>query len=159
MYEALLGTLCADLVFKDGNDWKFGTRTRNVDRNEPHGFRFLFWTDATWRHKDLRRRGKASARAMVAAVDTVFEVFQHIPCFPAEKPDTTQIIMTNTKFQHRACLGLSFPNLSPIHCMLPPAIQGTDDTHALARAKQGKGSGCKRLETVKLSGGTCHRPQ
>ena len=40
VYEALLGTLYADLVSKEGNDWKFGTGTRNVDRNEPHGFRF-----------------------------------------------------------------------------------------------------------------------
>ena len=40
VYEAVLGTLYADLVPKEGNDWKFGTGTRNVDRNEPHGFRF-----------------------------------------------------------------------------------------------------------------------
>ena len=33
VYEALLGTLYSDLVFKEGSDWKFGTGTRNVDRN------------------------------------------------------------------------------------------------------------------------------
>ena len=32
VYEALLGTLYADLVSKEGNDWKFGTGTRNVDQ-------------------------------------------------------------------------------------------------------------------------------
>ena len=104
VYEALLGTLYADLVSKEGNDWKFGTGTRNVDRNEPDGFRFLFWRGATRRHKDPRRRGKAPARAIVA-VDTACEVFQHILCFPAEKPGTTlgQIIMTNTEFQRDIC--------------------------------------------------------
>ena len=91
VYEALLGTLYANLVFKEGSDWKFGTGTRNVDRNEPHDFRFLFWRDATRRHKDPRRRGKASARAIVAAVDAAFDVFQHIPCFSAEKPGTTLV--------------------------------------------------------------------
>ena len=35
VYEALLGTLYSDLVFKEGSEWKFGTRTRNVNRNEP----------------------------------------------------------------------------------------------------------------------------
>ena len=113
VYEALLGTLYADLVFKEGSDWKFGTGTRNFDRNEPHGFRFLFWRDATRRHKDPRRRGKASARAIVAAVDAAVEVFQHIiPCFPAENPGSTpgQIIMTNTKFQ-RDSLAQSLPRV------------------------------------------------
>ena len=64
--EALLGTLYSDLVFKEGSEWKFGTGTRNVNRNEPHGFRFLYWRDATRRNRDPRRRGKASARAIVA---------------------------------------------------------------------------------------------
>ena len=183
VYEALLGTLYANLVFKEGSDWKFGTGTRNVDRNEPHGFRFLFWRDATRRHKDPRRRGKASAKAIVAAVDAAFEVFQHIPCFPAEKPGTTpgQIIMTNTKFQRdslaQSLPRVKFPQPVPNPLYAPPAIQGTDDTHAQAppakRAKQGKGSVGKprdlsqvshltevptRLETVvKLSGSTCYR--
>ena len=69
---------------------------------------------------------KAPARAIVAAVDTACEVFQHIPCFPAEKPGTTpgQIIMTNTKIAlHRACLGLSSPSLSRIHCILPRLVR------------------------------------
>ena len=39
VYEALLGTLYSDLVFREGSEWKFGTGTRNVNRNEPHGFR------------------------------------------------------------------------------------------------------------------------
>ena len=135
------------------------------------------------RHKDPRCRGKASARAIVAAVDTAFEVFKHIPCFPADKPGTTpgQIIMTNTKFQRdslsQSLPRIEFPQPVPNPSYAPPAIQGTDDTHARAppakRAKQGKGSGEKpsnmsqvshltgvptRLETVvKLSGSTCYR--
>ena len=31
VYEALFGTLYSDLVFKEGNEWKFGTGTRNVN--------------------------------------------------------------------------------------------------------------------------------
>ena len=30
VYEALLGTLYSDLVFREGSEWKFGTGTRNV---------------------------------------------------------------------------------------------------------------------------------
>ena len=183
VYEALLGTLYSDLVFKEGSEWKFGTGTRNVNRNEPHGFRFLYWRDATRRHRDPRRRGKASARAIVAAVHAAYEIFDHIPCFPADKPGTTpgQIIMTNTKFQ-RDSLVQSLPKVKfpqPVRnpWYTPPASQGTDDlqTHAppAKRPKQGKGKGGKqrdrpqvpeltevptRLETVvKLSGSTCYR--
>ena len=81
VYEALLGTLYSDLVFKEGSEWKFGTGTRHVDRNEPHGFRFLFWRDATRRYRDPRRRGKASPRAIVAAVNAAYEIFEHIHAF------------------------------------------------------------------------------
>ena len=42
--------------------------------------------------------------AIVAAVDSACEVFQHIPCFPG------QIIMTNTKFQ-RDSLAQSLPGV------------------------------------------------
>ena len=76
VYEALLGTLYSDLVFREGSEWKFGTGTRNVNRNEPHGFRFLYWRDAIRRHRDPRRRGKASARAIVAAVHAAYEIFE-----------------------------------------------------------------------------------
>ena len=31
VYEALLGTLYSDLVFKEGSEWKFGTGTRNKE--------------------------------------------------------------------------------------------------------------------------------
>ena len=168
-YEALPGTLYSDLVFKEGSEWKFGTGTRNVNRNEPHGFRFLYWRDATRRNRDPRR-GKASARAIVAAVHAANE--DHIPCFPADQPGTTpgQIIMTNTKFQ-RDSLVQSLPTVKFPHPVrnpwyAPPANQGMDDsqTHAppALRPKQGKGKGGKKpdkpLETVvKLSGSTCYR--
>ena len=183
VYEALLGTLYSDLVFKEGSEWKFGTGTRNVNRNEPHGFRFLYWRDATRRNRDPRRRGKASARAIVAAVHAAYEIFDHIPCFPADKPGTTpgQIIMTNTKFQRDSLLQslpkVKFPQPVRNPWYAPPANQGTDDsqTHAppAKRPKRGKGKGGKqhdrpqvpeltevptRLETVvKLSGSTCYR--
>ena len=87
----------------------------------------------------------------MAAVDAAYNVFEHIPCFPADKPSTTpgQIIMTNTKFQ-RDSLAESLPKLKkfpqPVRnpWCAPPAIQGTDDfqTHAppAKRPKQGKGS-------------------
>ena len=112
VYEALLGTLYSDLVFREGSEWKFGTGTRNVNRNEPHGFRFLYWRDATRRNRDPRRRGKASAKAIVAAVHAAHEIFDHMPCFPADQPGTTpgQIIMTNAKFQ-RDSLVQSLPKV------------------------------------------------
>ena len=41
--ESLVGLICFLLLFclcfyARGHDWKFGTGTRNVDRNGPHGF-------------------------------------------------------------------------------------------------------------------------
>ena len=125
---------------------------------------------------DPRRRGKASARAIVAAVDTAFEVFKHIPCFPADKPGTTPGQFQRDSLS-QSMPRVKFPQPVPNPSYAPPAIQGTDDTHARAppakRAKQGKGSGEKprnmsqvshltevptRLETVvKLAGSTCYR--
>ena len=96
LHEVLLGTL-SDLVFKEGNEWKFGTGTRKINRNEPHGFRFIYWRDATQRNRDPQRRGKASARAIAAAVHAACEIFDHIPCFPADKPGTTPKIRTSSR--------------------------------------------------------------
>ena len=122
VYDALVGTLYPDLMSQDGKEWKFGTGTRNVHRNEPHGFRFLFWRDATRR----QRRGRATSRAICAAVDAAFEIFSHIPSFLDTSPGTTpgQLVMTNTKFQRdsltQSCLEFGFRVQSPILCMSLP---------------------------------------
>ena len=156
----------SDLVFKEGSEWKFGTGTRNVDRNEPHGFRFLFWRDATRRHRDPRRTGKASARAIVAAVNAAYKIFEHIPCFPADKPGTTpgQIIMTHTKFQRDSlvqCLPkVKFPQPVRNPWYAPPASQGTDDlqTHAPPkRSKEGKGKGGEQRERPSSANRSSHQ--
>ena len=138
------------------------------------------WRDATRRHKDPRRRGKALGPLLLPLILPVrFFNISHA----AEKPGTTpgQIIMTNTKFQRdslaQSLPRVKFPQPVPNPLYSPSASQGTDDTHTLAppakRAKQAKGSGGKprdmyqvthltevptRLESVvKLSGSTCYR--
>jgi len=185
VYETLLGTLYPELISKEGTEWQFGTGARNVDRNEPYGFRFVFWRDATRRHRDRRRRGRATAKAVVAAVQAAFDVFQHIPCYPPERSGTTpgQIVMTNTKFQRDSltqCVpSVKFPFPVPNPLYVAPPIHGTDDSTARApapkRARAGKGykgnspgqsaaqpefltEVLTRLETVvKLAGSTCYR--
>ena len=178
VYDALVGTLYPDLMSQDGTKWKFGTGTRNVHRNEPHGFRFLFWRDATRR----QRRGRATSRAICAAVDAAFEIFRHIPSFLDNSPGTTpgQLVMTNTKFQ-RDSLTQSLPRVRfprPVpNPQYVPAIEGAVEPpvqHPPAKkAKAGKGKGDRRhdntqpktlsevptrLETVvKNSGTTCFR--
>ena len=72
----------------------------------------------------------ASARAIVAAVHAAYDIFDHIPCFPADKPGTTsgQIIMTNTKFQRDSLVQslrkVRFPQPVRNPWYAPPANQG-----------------------------------
>ena len=79
VYEALLGTLYSDLVFKrevsgdSGLTPEMWIVTNHMVSASSSGEMLPGGTET-------QRRGKASARAIVAAVDAAYEVFQHTPC-------------------------------------------------------------------------------
>lgn len=143
VYEALIGTLYPELVQHNQGEWQFGTGTRNYQLNEPHGFRYVFW--------NRQRRGRAPAKAIVAAVHEAFEIFSHIPCFHDTKPGATpgQIIITNTRFQRDSLAHhipiVPFESPVPNPAYVAPPIEGRDadgaQSPAPKRVKGGKSSG------------------
>ena len=176
VYEALIGTLYPELVQHNQGEWQFGTGTRNYQLNEPHGFRYVFW--------NRQRRGRAPAKAIVAAVHEAFEIFSHIPCFHDTKPGATpgQIIITNTRFQRDSLAHhipiVPFESPVPNPAYMAPPIEGRDadgaQSPAPKRVKGGKSSGKSpeepsrqpeflsvvptRVDTVvRLAGSTCYR--
>lgn len=88
VYESLVGAFYPRLVRRTATgDWFFGSGARNAFRNEPHGFRFIYWYDAPKREGKRTKPGGRKQRvqetraAILAANTAAHEMCVHIPVF------------------------------------------------------------------------------
>ena len=119
----MVGAFYPSLVSHERDKWVFGTGTRNTDRQEPHGFRFILWHDEYKRQAQRERRRKhgqyrvsETQSAILAPYDHAHQMVEFIPSFDKANPGVTpgQLLMTNPNQQKGVlCSSTLSPPLPP----------------------------------------------
>lgn len=176
VYESLVGAFYPDLVQHDAGQWSFGTGTRNLDRQEAHGFRYIYWHDADRRrprHERVatgQRNGRfnqESAKAIMAVYETAHTLMEHIPAYHPQAAATTpgQLLMTNTNHQRNVLSSSAVaPSLpartpNPRYRLVEEQASGFGpERHSNSTIPQYLDKVPLKVEnTVKLAGATCYR--